>query len=68
MHKPGKTSLVLVRHGETEWNLSGKMQGHQNSDLTPKGIEQAHQTGLALKGLNIEIIYSSDLGRAIQTA
>ncbi|MEE8399497.1 MAG: histidine phosphatase family protein [Desulfobacterales bacterium] len=62
------TILFVVRHGETEWNLVGKQQGHLDSPLTGVGIRQAHALaeGLATKG--IEVIYSSDLGRAMQTA
>jgi len=64
----GTTILFVVRHGETEWNLLGRQQGHLDSPLTELGIRQAQALteGLAAKG--IEAIYSSDLGRATQTA
>jgi probable phosphoglycerate mutase len=62
------TILYAVRHGETEWNLIGKQQGHLNSPLTATGIKQAHALAAGLSDKGIEIIYSSDLGRAFQTA
>jgi probable phosphoglycerate mutase len=62
------TILFAVRHGETEWNLIGRQQGHLDSPLTQTGIEQAHALADCLLGRGIEAIYSSDLGRAAQTA
>ena len=62
------TLLFAVRHGETEWNLTGKQQGHLDSPLTPTGVQQACALGAGLAGRGIEVIYSSDLGRAMQTA
>jgi 2,3-bisphosphoglycerate-dependent phosphoglycerate mutase len=62
------TILFAVRHGEAEWNLIGKQQGHRDSPLTASGIEQAHALADGLSGSDIEAIYSSDLGRALQTA
>ena len=61
-------TLYIVRHGQTEWNLLGKTQGHGNSDLTPKGIEQAELLADSMTKYPIDYIYSSDLGRAYQTA
>lgn len=61
-------TFYIVRHGQTNWNILGKTQGHGNSDLTAKGKEQAICLGEALKEYPIDYIYSSDLGRAIQTA
>ena len=61
-------TIYIVRHGQTEWNLLGKTQGHGNSDLTPKGIEQAELLADSMTKYPIEYIYSSDLGRAYQTA
>jgi len=62
------TILYIVRHGETEWNRISRYQGHLDSPLTKAGIQQAHflADGLALKA--IDVLYSSDLGRAMQTA
>ena len=61
-------TIYIVRHGQTEWNLLGKTQGHGNSDLTPKGIEQAELLEDSMTKYPIDYIYSSDLGRAYQTA
>ncbi|MCP4343159.1 MAG: histidine phosphatase family protein [Desulfobulbaceae bacterium] len=62
------TRLYMIRHGETEWNIIGKQQGHLNSNLTQRGVLQARQTGLALLEYKPDYLYSSDLGRAMQTA
>ena len=62
------TRLFLVRHAETEWNAAQIFQGHLDSPLTPKGLEQAAQLASRLAAEGIEAIYSSDLGRAMQTA
>jgi probable phosphoglycerate mutase len=62
------TKIIAVRHGETEWNRIAKQQGHLDSRLTALGIRQAQAMALGLKELTIDHFYSSDLGRAIQTA
>ncbi|MGQ9650898.1 MAG: histidine phosphatase family protein [Phycisphaerae bacterium] len=62
------TELIIVRHGETEWNVDGRMQGHADSNLTPRGLRQAEAVARRLVQENIEAIYTSDLGRAIRTA
>ncbi len=62
------TTVYLVRHGETEWNLAGRQQGHLDSPLTPRGIRQANALAHALADRGIQVIYASDLGRAMQTA
>lgn len=62
-------TFYIVRHGQTNWNILGKTQGHGNSDLTPKGEEQAKELAESLcENHNIDYIFSSDLGRAVQTA
>ena len=64
-------TLILVRHGESEWNRAGRIQGQVNSPLTDLGISQARAISDYLSGifLNQELeIYSSPLERAIQTA
>lgn len=58
--------LVLLRHGETQWNISGRLQGWQDSPLTAKGVKQVVQC--QLPKLTNPVIYSSDLGRAMQSA
>lgn len=61
-------TFYIVRHGQTNWNILGKTQGHGNSDLTKKGEEQAIELAKAMVNYPIDLIYSSDLGRAVQTA
>lgn len=65
------TTLILVRHGESEWNRAGRIQGQVNSPLTDLGINQAKAIRDYLSGilLNQELeIYTSPLDRALQTA
>jgi 2,3-bisphosphoglycerate-dependent phosphoglycerate mutase len=62
------TSFTIVRHGETEWNQLGLHQGVQNSPLTEKGLAQAYSVARALKKFTFQKLYSSDLGRAVETA
>lgn len=61
-------TFYIVRHGQTNWNILGKTQGHGNSDLTQKGIEQAEELSKNMLNYPIDYIYTSDLGRAVQTA
>ena len=61
-------TFYIVRHGETDWNILGKTQGHGNSNLTEKGIEQATTLAESMSKYPIDYIYSSDLGRAVETA
>jgi probable phosphoglycerate mutase len=62
------TKLVLVRHGETKWNVEKRIQGQGDSPLTEEGIEQARAIGRRLARERFDRIVSSDLGRAMQTA
>ena len=62
------TKLYLTRHGETEWNEKGMMQGWQDSPLTELGENQAIWLRERMKNLHIDIIYSSPIGRAFDTA
>ena len=62
------TELLLIRHGETLWNQQGRMQGQNDSPLTPLGLTQARQLGKRLATVSFTTLYSSDLGRAHQTA
>lgn len=61
-------TLYLVRHGQTEWNALGRLQGQLDSPLTARGIEQAQGMAAELDGLGIDRIVSSPLGRASCTA
>ena len=63
-----KTSITVVRHGETEWNVAMRLQGMQNSPLTARGILQAKQAANALREKTFDKLISSDLERAILTA
>ncbi|MCP3097748.1 histidine phosphatase family protein [Myxococcus sp. K15C18031901] len=63
-----KTELILLRHGETEWNALGRLQGHQDSPLSAEGLRQADALATRLSTLPFTALYSSDLGRALQTA
>lgn len=60
--------ILLVRHGETEWNRLHRFQGRSDVPLNPKGNNQARALGLALKNETIDAIYSSPLKRALETA
>lgn len=64
------TTIVFVRHGETEWNRSGRWQGHADIPLSAAGREQARQLAIRLiaAGERFDQIYASDLGRALETA
>jgi 2,3-bisphosphoglycerate-dependent phosphoglycerate mutase len=64
MHK-----LVLIRHGESTWNLENRFTGWTDVDLTPLGVQQAQQAGQLLKaeGYEFDIAYTSVLKRAIWT-
>ncbi len=62
------TRLILVRHGETEWNRESRIQGQTDSVLTAEGRAQAEAIGARLSGERIDAIVSSDLGRAMDTA
>ena len=60
--------IILVRHGETEWNRLHLFQGRSDIPLNPKGHEQAQALASALKDEAINAIYSSPLQRALETA
>jgi alpha-ribazole phosphatase len=60
------TTLLLVRHGETDWNRDGRWQGHAETHLNDVGREQAVRLAAELDG--VDLIYSSDLVRARETA
>lgn len=62
-----KTTVLLIRHGETEWNTLGKFQGCKDIELSGEGIKQAKLLKDRLNG-NFDYIYSSPLSRAFETA
>ena len=62
------TRLCLVRHGQSDGNASGRFGGHSPTPLSALGVEQAEITARTLATERINVIYSSDLYRAVQTA
>ncbi|WP_199624825.1 histidine phosphatase family protein [Paenibacillus alkalitolerans] len=62
------TIIYLVRHGQTEWNVQHRFQGHMDSPLTEFGISQAQWLGDALSENQIDLIFSSTSLRALKTA
>ncbi len=63
-----ETEIILIRHGETEWNSQKRMQGHSNSNLSEVGRGQIQELGELMKNVSFDHIYSSDSLRARQTA
>ena len=61
------TRLILVRHGQSQWNLENRFTGWMDVPLSKKGIEEARSAGLKLKDIEFDTIYVSHLLRAIQT-
>jgi len=64
----GTTTILLIRHGETAWNAERRLQGHLDIALNTEGERQAAALGAALAGEHIDLVISSDLARARQTA
>lgn len=62
-----KTKLILIRHGETEWNKELRFQGSTDIPLCEEGIQQAKLVSNKLNG-NFDVVYASPLDRAYQTA
>ena len=62
------TRIIAIRHGETTWNVDGRIQGHLDIPLNDVGLWQADQAAKALADESIAAIYSSDLQRAFVTA
>jgi 2,3-bisphosphoglycerate-dependent phosphoglycerate mutase len=62
-------TLVLLRHGESQWNLENRFTGWTDVDLTPNGMEEARRAGRLLKaeGYRFDLCYTSVLRRAIRT-
>lgn len=64
----GKVEFYFVRHGETEWNKEGRLQGWLNSNLTDYGREQVRTLKQELRQITFDAVYSSPLQRAVETA
>src|SRR5581483_12433051 len=64
----GMTTLLLVRHGETDWNSERRWQGHADEPLNETGRAQAREVADELADRSIDAVYSSDLSRARETA
>ncbi|MES2887705.1 MAG: histidine phosphatase family protein [Pseudomonadota bacterium] len=62
------TRVVAIRHGETAWNVEGRIQGHLDVPLNAEGRWQAAQLAQALVPEGIDVVYTSDLRRALETA
>jgi len=59
--------LVIVRHGQSEWNLKNLFTGWSDVELTPLGIQEAEHAGIVLREYHFDIAYTSVLKRAIHT-
>src|SRR5512135_772853 len=60
-------NLILLRHGESQWNLENRFTGWTDVPLSPKGEQEAHDAGEKLKSYKFDIAYTSVLKRAIDT-
>lgn len=60
--------IIVVRHGQTDWNILEKIQGQTDIELNDTGREQAKQTGNSIKNEKIDIIITSPLKRTLETA
>jgi len=62
------TRLILIRHGETDWNVEKRYQGQEDPPLNRRGRDQAQWLAEALSGIPLDVLYSSPLARARETA
>ena len=62
------TRLLLIRHAQTEWNIQRRFQGYGDSPITEEGLEQLQRLKSRLAGLEFDVVYSSDLGRTMETS
>lgn len=62
------TTVYITRHGQTEWNVQKRMQGHQDSELTPLGVQQAEWLSRSMEQVELDAVYASSSPRALRTA
>lgn len=60
--------IIITRHGQTDWNALGKLQGHLDIELNDMGRKQAKEMGKLIKNENIDLIITSPLKRTKKTA
>ncbi|MGI8923017.1 MAG: histidine phosphatase family protein [Fimbriimonadales bacterium] len=60
--------LLIIRHGQTSYNLEGRNQGHADIELDETGLEQAESCSVALQQESVDAVYSSDMKRTVATA
>ena len=65
---PNHVTVALVRHGETDWNLEGRLQGSSDIPLNDEGRRQARDAGITLSAGSWDVLVSSPLVRAAETA
>ena len=61
------TRIILVRHGETTWNIEGRYQGQEDTPLSERGLQQGHLLAEGLRHIPIDLAISSPLQRSYQT-
>jgi broad specificity phosphatase PhoE len=64
----GPMKILLIRHGQTEWNRLGRAQGHTDTPLDDEGLRQARLLADSLVGHSVATVWTSDLARALTTA
>jgi broad specificity phosphatase PhoE len=62
------TRLILIRHGETDWNVEGRYQGQADPPLNDRGIAQSNELAEQMEKLGLDLLYTSPLKRSSQTA